>query len=333
MKISSKLIAAIIGGLVALSVVIGLAVYLLPIFRVTNVEITGNEHSTVEQIEEAAGVPDGANLLRVNAHDTALKVSDLPWVDKATVARSLPNTLVVEVEERVVAAYVNADDGPHLIDTKGREFIIDQPPAEAVEITGEWDFDRGFWTWRQTGGLLYRLGTLEFEYKSLGNSPAPPGLSPEDGILSVHIPSDASLSREELDRSYAWAAEFFASAGTFCLSGPPKAVLCGSWLLSPVLDGLLPQSSGIRRFAGDYERYYVREEDTSFYRWVFGAVRPAEELPEDTGLRRAIKRRLLAGGLVGMACGELKTAGAKQAQGTGSKDSCEIQRDNRVPNS
>lgn len=139
MKISSKLIAAIIGGLVALSVVIGLAVYLLPIFRVTNVEITGNEHSTVEQIEEAAGVPDGANLLRVNAHDTALKVSDLPWVDKATVGRSLPNTLVVEVEERVVAAYVNADDGPHLIDTKGREFIIDQPPAEAVEITGEWD--------------------------------------------------------------------------------------------------------------------------------------------------------------------------------------------------
>ena len=182
---------------------------------------------------------------------------------------------------------------------------------ETKQITGEWDFDRGFWTWRQTGGLLYRLGTLEFEYKSLGDSPAPPGLSPEDGILSVHIPSDASLSRQELDRSYAWAAEFFASAGTFCLSGPPKAVLCGSWLLSPVLDGLLPQSSGIRRFAGDYERYYVREEDTSFYRWLFGAVRPVEELPEDTGLRRAVKRCLLAGGLVGMACGELKNSGRK----------------------
>ena len=54
MKISSKLIAAIIGGLVALSVVIGLAVYLLPIFRVTNVEITGNEHLTVEQITLSA---------------------------------------------------------------------------------------------------------------------------------------------------------------------------------------------------------------------------------------------------------------------------------------
>jgi len=29
--------------------------------------------------------------------------------------------------------------------------------------TGQWSFDRGFWTWRQTGGLLFRLGTLEFE--------------------------------------------------------------------------------------------------------------------------------------------------------------------------
>ena len=138
MKISSKLVATIIGGLVVLGIVVGLAVYLLPIFRVNNIEITGNEHSSEEQVEEAAGVPQGSNLLRVNAHETALKVSDLPWVDKATVGRSLPNTLVIELEERVVAAFVDAEDGPHLIDTKGREFIIDQPPAEAVEITGEW---------------------------------------------------------------------------------------------------------------------------------------------------------------------------------------------------
>ena len=138
MKISSKLVATIIGGLVVLGIVVGLAVYLLPVFRVNNIEITGNEHSTEEQVEEAAGVPQGSNLLRVNAHETALKVSDLPWVDKATVGRSLPNTLVIELEERVVAAFVDAEDGPHLIDTKGREFIIDQPPAEAVEITGEW---------------------------------------------------------------------------------------------------------------------------------------------------------------------------------------------------
>lgn len=178
---------------------------------------------------------------------------------------------------------------------------------ETKEITGAWDFDRSFWTWRQTGGLLYRLGTLEFEYRCLGEPPIPPGLSLGDGVISVHIPSDVHFSREELDRSYAWAEEFFASTGSFCcLAGPPKAVVCGSWLLSPALDELLPEGSGIRRFAGDYERYCVREEDDSFYRWLFGARKPSEELPEDTSLRRAVKRHLLAGGQVGMAFGMLK---------------------------
>src|SRR5699024_2489179 len=115
MIISSQLIAKIVGIIVAIAVVVGLAVYFFPVFRVNNVEITGNEHLTNEQIEEAAGVPDGANLLRINAHDVAQKVVDLPWVSAATVGRSLPNTLVVELDERKVTAYVDAVYSPHLI--------------------------------------------------------------------------------------------------------------------------------------------------------------------------------------------------------------------------
>lgn len=227
-----------------------------------------------------------------------------PWQEDHGMAR-LAATLAAALRTRALYRARRIPDSVYL-DTMG---CLPRFLRETKEITGAWDFDRSFWTWRQTGGLLYRLGALEFEYKTLGDSPAPPGLSREDGILSVHIPSDAPLSREELDRSYAWAAEFFASAGAFCcLAGPPKAVLCGSWLLSPVLDGLLPRTSGIRRFAGDYERYYIREEDASFYRWLFGAKRPVEELPEDTSLRRAVKRRLLAGGQIGMACGKLNSS-------------------------
>lgn len=42
--------------------------------------------------------------------------------------------------------------------------------------TGQWAFDRGFWTWRQTGGLLFRLGTLEFEYRRIRPGPRSAGL-------------------------------------------------------------------------------------------------------------------------------------------------------------
>lgn len=190
------------------------------------------------------------------------------------------------------------------LDTMGcfRRFL-----TETHGSSGKWAFDRGFWTWRQTGCLLFRLGTLEFEYAAAGAAPA--GLSPEDMVLHVHIPSDATLTREALDGSYAQARRFFAGEGAaFCKNGPPRAVLCGSWLLAPALDELLPEESGIRRFAGDYRRFLVREDNTEFYRWLFrkpGPV-PAEELPEDTGLQRAAKKRLAAGGRIGMARGLLR---------------------------
>ena len=167
---------------------------------------------------------------------------------------------------------------------------------ETREITGKWAFDRGFWTWRQTAGRLFRLGTLEFEYL------------PEERALSVHIPSDAVLSREELDRSYDWAERFFAGEGrAFCYQGPPTEFRCSSWLLAPALDKLLPEISGIRRFAGDYTRCAVEEDDREFYRWLFKCEPPlpAEDLPEGTSLQRSAKAYLAAGGKIGSARGVL----------------------------
>ncbi|MDE7220377.1 MAG: acyltransferase domain-containing protein [Oscillospiraceae bacterium] len=165
---------------------------------------------------------------------------------------------------------------------------------ETWEITGKWVFDRGFWTWRQTGGRLFRLGTLEFEYL------------PGEGALGVHIPSDAVLSREELDRSYGWAERFFSGEGrAFCRQGPPVEMRCSSWLLAPALAEMLPEGSGIRRFAGDYRLCEVLEDDREFYRWLFKCVPalPTEDLPEDTSLQRAAKDHLAAGGKIGAASG------------------------------
>lgn len=180
---------------------------------------------------------------------------------------------------------------------------------ETREIAGRWRYDRAFWTWRQTGGLLFRLGALEFEYCVWEGEALPPGLERGAPVLSVHIPSDAPLTREALDQSYAQAERFFAGEGRrFCRGGAPGAVLCGSWLLAPALEELLPENSGIRRFAGDYRRFAVREDNQEFYRWLFGAVHPVpvSDLPERTSLQRAARARLAAGGKIGMACGILK---------------------------
>lgn len=180
--------------------------------------------------------------------------------------------------------------------------------AETHEMTGRWAFDRGFWTWRQTGCLLFRLGTLEFEYCGAGGGERRPAGLPADPVINVHIPSDALLTREELDRSYDWAERFFMEEGrAFTRQGPPREMLCGTWLLAPALAELLPEASGIRRFAGDYRLYHVEEDATDFYQWLFGVEKPvpAEALPERTSLQRQAKARLAAGGRIGIACGIL----------------------------
>lgn len=183
---------------------------------------------------------------------------------------------------------------------------------ETRAIEGRWAFDRGFWTWRQTCGRLFRLGTLEFEYLPLEEEDGalPPGLDRSGAVLSVHIPSDAALARQALDQSYRQAGAFFSGAGSgFCFRGAPQAVLCGSWLLAPALDALLPENSGIRRFAGDYVRYDVQEDNQEFYRWLFGSAAPLppEALPERTGLQRAVKAHLASGGKIGEASGFLRS--------------------------
>ena len=169
---------------------------------------------------------------------------------------------------------------------------------ETFAMTGRWAFDRGFWTWRQVGCRLFRLGTLEFEYCAGEDTP----------VLHIHIPSDAALSGKELEQSYAWAERFFAGEGrAACYGGAPAAMRCESWLLAPALAELLPEDSGIRRFAGDYRLCGVMENDQEFYRWLFQCEPPlpAEDLPEDTSLRRKAKVYLAAGGKIGAARGAL----------------------------
>lgn len=177
---------------------------------------------------------------------------------------------------------------------------------ETYARQGRWVFDRAFWTWRQLACRLFRLGQLEFEYGSPPPGVLSPGLAPGDPVLSVHIPSDACLTRENLEQSYQATECFFAQAGAvFCHMGRPKAVLCGSWLLSPALAGLLPKDSGIRRFAADYRLYAVEENDDSFYQWLFGKKAPPPQLPGQTSLQRAVRRHLAQGKTVGMARGVL----------------------------
>lgn len=133
---SKKTGAIAVGAVFFVALVAAAVVWLFPIFKVTSFEVEGNEHVVAEDAEQASGVAAGSNLVRLNAREAAHGVASLPWVESATVSRAFPSTVHISVVEHEAVAYV--EDGGHtvLVDDKGKEFVEDTPPKEAIQLTG-----------------------------------------------------------------------------------------------------------------------------------------------------------------------------------------------------
>ena len=176
---------------------------------------------------------------------------------------------------------------------------------------GVFGFDRGFWAWRQTCGQIFRLGALEYEYLTMTiHNSGLTGIPAATPVLTIHIPSGTDLSREALDDSYVQARAFYAAHPEVCLKDgqAPETIMCHSWLLSPTLRTLLKETSGIRRFAEDFQLYESEDHSKGCYHFLFLAKddTPAADLPENTSLQRAVKAHLMAGGGIGSGFGLLK---------------------------
>lgn len=165
---------------------------------------------------------------------------------------------------------------------------------ECFKITGNLAFDREWWTTRQVGCHLFRIGALEYEIKHLDTKI----------VIGIHIPSDTNFSKECVDTSLARAAEFFN------VHFPEFAnceYRCHSWLLSQELKNMLPESSNIINFQQRFTIINQGEEDTEFIKWLFNTdCYNYSLLPERTSLQKAMKKYLLSGGTITTPYGVLK---------------------------
>ena len=149
---------------------------------------------------------------------------------------------------------------------------------------GCYGFDRGFWTVRQLSLTVFRLGQLEYEITTHS----------QQKIISLHIPNSAKLEPQLLRQSYETAKAFFAKYFPDYADVPYG---CHSWLLSPNLKEILPQSSRIRYFQ---DQFIILNSEPSddYLEWAFQRSPAAvENLPERTSLQRSIKAFLLRGGV------------------------------------
>ncbi|WP_375379631.1 acyltransferase domain-containing protein [Enterococcus faecium] len=173
---------------------------------------------------------------------------------------------------------------------------------EHFQVTGKYRFDRGFWIWRYTSGLIFRIGELEYERTYFPKGHKELKLEGKQ-CLSLHIPSDADLSRNKIRDSYESAIRFFE---LYFSDYHYQVMYTDTWLLSPNLTKWLKQDSKIRLFAADYRLLSVDEQDNSGVPWIFGRVdAQVQDYPEKTSLQREAKQQLLAGAHIGSALGIL----------------------------
>ncbi|OTO52560.1 acyltransferase domain-containing protein [Enterococcus faecium] len=173
---------------------------------------------------------------------------------------------------------------------------------EHFQVTGRYRFDRGFWIWRYTSGLIFRIGELEYERTYFPKGHKELKLEGKQ-CLSLHIPSDADLSRNKIRDSYESTIRFFE---LYFSDYHYQVMYTDTWLLSPNLTKWLKQDSKIRLFAADYRLLSVDEQDDSGVPWIFGRVdAQVQDYPEKTSLQRQAKQQLLAGAHIGSALGIL----------------------------
>lgn len=163
---------------------------------------------------------------------------------------------------------------------------------ECRKKNGSMFFDRGWWTYRQTSMSLFRIGALEYEFDEHEG----------EAVIAVHIPSDADLSEESVDRSLKAAGEFFRMYYPECRY---EQYTCDSWLMSPVLKQVLPERSNIGSFQERFVITQVDKENEDCIEWLFQvpAGTAYGELPAETSLQKRVRELLLGGGAVGTAYG------------------------------
>lgn len=122
------------GGIAAaVLAVLGLATWVIgysDLLAVKQAKVEGVEPAVESQVRQAADVPMGQPLARVDTEAIATRVETVPEVDHAIVRRAWPSTVVVTVTPREPVASLMAGGRWRLVDDEGVLFsTVDRPAA------------------------------------------------------------------------------------------------------------------------------------------------------------------------------------------------------------
>lgn len=91
-----------------------------------SIEIAGNSHITRSQLLSIFGEDVERNVFHVPLAQRKAELEQMPWVERATVMRLLPNRIRVQVIERTPIAFVRQGGDIGMVDANG--VLLDIPP-------------------------------------------------------------------------------------------------------------------------------------------------------------------------------------------------------------
>lgn len=105
-------------------------------FQVGRVELEGATYTAAADVEAALAEVRGANLFQLQAAPLASAIAELDTVRAASIHLRLPDTLVVDLEEREPILVWRAGSRSYLVDAEGQLFarLGDVPPEGAAEL-------------------------------------------------------------------------------------------------------------------------------------------------------------------------------------------------------
>jgi cell division protein FtsQ len=103
-----------------------------PILGARDVDVRGNRTITVQQVREAARVPHGRPLLRLNTAAIRERVAAMPEIATVDITVSYPSTVRITVSERIAVGYLENDGGLVLVDKTGTQFRHVRTPPNGL---------------------------------------------------------------------------------------------------------------------------------------------------------------------------------------------------------
>ena len=98
-----------------------------------DVIVTGRNRTTMKEIQAAAGLQRGDNMLRLDVFEIKRRLEELPWVARAEVRRSFfPNVVFIRLTEREVRAIWQINEKFYPIDGEGKVINADFRTREPI---------------------------------------------------------------------------------------------------------------------------------------------------------------------------------------------------------